>query len=174
MITTDKAFERLGFTIKNQTRPNAYDHEALVTLFDYVKESKKLELQNNYLFTKLYIKLLYIFIINLEERVDINEYKHAQIKISELLQMPLETLIESITNKLNTHELDKYLQSKGVDVEKIRMLKPDEINDVYTNATKDDLKNYLMFTAGRFTSEQLSLKFKDLSIHALNKHKDFK
>ena len=93
MITTDKAIERLAYTITKQNKPNQTDLDSLKVIAEFVEKSKKQEITNNYLFAKMYVYSFLHEISYYNESFDTN-YAFSQRKLNSVLKMSLEDNIK--------------------------------------------------------------------------------
>ena len=169
MITTDKAFERLIFTITKQNKPNQTDLEALKVIAEYVENSKKQEIRNNYLFAKMYVYNFTNEVTHLKDSFS-NTFRIAQNNLHKALKLPLESSIKNCMNILNNNEyllLCKRLNlnTPFVMVRNTEQIKHDE------EIIKHNEEELLKYGFGIFEYDIFEEKIVNQITHAINQYK---
>lgn len=164
-MTTNQAVERLIYTVTNQNKPNQNDLEALKVLAEYVDNSKKEYIQQNYLFAKMY---LYNFIHEVYHYKDSikNNYKYSQKSLRGFLELPLTVILEETRVKLNTHEYELYAKSLGLNTEH---LKADNENDY--QILKENKDEILKYAFGIIEKENFEELITDQITELINRYK---
>jgi len=171
MITTDKAIERLAFTISKQNKPNQTDLDALKIIAEFVENSKKQEVTRNYLFAKLYVNTFLNETLFLKDSLN-NGYVNSQKIISRILKLSLKDNIKYCMDKLNEHEFWLFCESIGFknSTAKIRTEEEIEIDDQLKNKHQED---FLKYGLGVHDYEQFEEKIKDQVNFCINQFKRF-
>lgn len=167
MITTDKAFERLIFTITKQNKPNQTDLEALKVIAEYVENSKKQEIRNNYLFAKMYVYNFIHEIMHFKDSFLFN-YKTSQLNLHSFLKIPLEVSLEIMRTKVNTHEYSLFCENIGMSKSYIRNKQEQENDKELMKKNSDD---FTFYSKGVFNKEQFEKKMTDQIVYAINQYK---
>lgn len=129
-MTTDKALNRIfwrfgGNDNKYPFKVNETDVEAYNTLNEYVHDTQKKIVQYNPLFAKLYI---YMVMKIMEQKRTTVFDNVARKQIGNILKMPIEQLIENLTDSLNESDLYELFQNEGV-IMKHPALRTDQENE---------------------------------------------
>lgn len=170
MITTDKAIERLAFTITKQNKPNQTDLDSLKVIAEYIENSKKKEISDNYLFAKMYVYSFLHEISYYNESFDTN-YSFSQRKLNSVLKMSLEDNIKDVMNRLNAHEHQLLIEGLGMVAKHnvIRNKNQQESDALILEQNKEKIDKY---TKGIFNYEDFEEKIKDQIVFCINKFKD--
>lgn len=170
MITTDKAIERLAYTITKQNKPNQTDLDSLKVIAEFVEKSKKQEIRNNYLFAKMYVYNFIHEVLYYNESYK-NNYKFSQLQLHRTLNNSLENIIKIAMDKLNTHEYQLLIEGLGITSNHfiIRNLEQIENDKEITENNKEIL---LKFAKGFYEYEDFEEKIKDQIVFCINKFKD--
>lgn len=170
MITTDKAIERLAFTITKQNKPNQTDLDSLKVIAEFIENSKKKETTSNYLFAKMYVYAFIHEISYYNESFDTN-YAFSQRKLNNVLKMSLEDNIKDVMNRLNTHEYQLLIENLGMTAKHyvIRNKNQQENDALILEQNKEKLEKYAL---GIFNYEDFEEKIKDQIIFCINNYKD--
>jgi len=166
-MTTDKAFERLIFTISKQNKPNQTDLEALKCIAEYVDNSKKQEIRDGYLFAKMYC---YNFIHEIQHLKDsyLFNYKITQNNLHEYLKRPLYLSLEILRNKVNNHEYTLFAESLGFSKKFIRTKEEQESDKKLIKENEDE---FLKYSFGVFNDIEFEQKMTEQIVFAINKFK---
>jgi hypothetical protein len=170
MITTDKAIERLAFTITKQNKPNQTDLESLKIIAEFIENSKKKEITDSYLFAKMYVYNFIHEVMYYNESYEYN-YKFSQQKLHNVLSDTLENTIKIAMSKLNTHEYQLLIENLGMTANHfvIRNLEQIENDKQITENNKEIL---LKFAKGFYEYEDFEERIKDQIVFCINNYKD--
>lgn len=171
-MTTDKAFERLKFTIVNQNKPNKTDLDALIILAEWINQSKKQEITNNYLFAKMYCYNFAHEVLFYKDSYK-NNFKISQSKIHKVLEMPLETVIKITMDKINTNEFDNFSNEIGLP-DKHPALKTEEEEIKSKEIIKANEPKFLRYASGIFEYQEFEENITNQITESINKYKDLK
>lgn len=113
-MTIDKSFDWLFKRFQSPNiKPCKFDFDCLTFLAEWCNREKEKNKNENYMFAKLYC---YIFIQEIQFYKDVD---FAKKRMYDILEMPLIQHYILFTQKLNDIEFNKYLISKGINIEKI-------------------------------------------------------
>lgn len=167
MITT-KAIERLAFTITKQNKPNQTDLDALKTLVEWIDNSKKQEIRNNYLFAKMYVYNFVHEVLHYKDSFNFN-YGKSQKKIHEILEMPLNKNIEIAREKINAHEYQLFAIEKGISQKFVRSSEEIESDQKIISENESE---FLKYGFGYFENIDFEDRIVNQITEAINKYKE--
>jgi hypothetical protein len=102
------ALQRIGFTISKQNKPNSTDAEAFNKILWFMNQSIEHNPNKNILFAKLYLyQYRTLYQIYGDEKI-------VQTKLHTILDLPIDYHYKQVQDTVNTYELRKYLDDKGI------------------------------------------------------------
>jgi hypothetical protein len=167
-MMTDNAINRLLFTISKQNKPNKTDFESLKTLAEWIERSKKEEIRNNYLFAKMYVYNFTHEVLHYKDSFK-SSYGISQKKIHQVLEMPLERIIDIAREKINTNEYNLFTKSIGLSRKFVRT--PEEIESD-TKLIEDNQDDFVKFGFGYFDKTEFEENIINQITESINKYKD--
>jgi hypothetical protein len=159
-----EAIQRLSFTVSKQNKPNATDAEALNKILDYLNNSIKKEINENEMFAKLYVYLLFNEVIFYKGDVDMS-----QAKINDVLKQPLIDLYENFRMSFNAIALNNFLHENGLSEKHPLLYDPIEEQK---NKELTRHKDWEMYAKGILESDENELQLNWLITLTLNKFKN--
>lgn len=159
-----EAIQRLSFTVSKQNKPNATDAEALNKILEYLNNSIKREVNENEMFAKLYVYLLFNEVIFYKGDVDMS-----QAKINNVLKQPLIDLYENFRISFNAIALNNFLHENGLSEKHPLQYNKDEEahNKELTNH-----KDWEMYAKGVLEADENEMQLNWLITLTLNKFKN--
>lgn len=159
-----EAIQRLSFTVSKQNKPNATDAEALNKILEYLNNSIKREINENEMFAKLYVYLLFNEVIFYKGDVDLG-----QKKINEVLQIPLIDMYENFRMSFNAIALNNFLHENGLsEKHPLQYNKEEEAHNKELTRHKD----WEMYAKGVLESDENEMQLNWLITLTLNKFKN--
>lgn len=157
-MTIEKSFEWLFKRFQNLTiKPCAFDIECLTFLAEWVNREKAKSIRENELFAKLYC---HVFIQEIQFYKD---FEFAQHSMAKILKLPIETHYELFKQRLNDHELNRYLISLGIDSEK------SIFEDNTEQLEKANKEAFINFANGKWNEEQIRKALNNQITESLNR-----
>lgn len=157
-MTIEKSFEWLFKRFQNPTiKPCAFDIECIKFLAEWVNREKAKAIRENELFAKLYC---HVFIQEIKHYKD---FKFAQRSMNDILKLPIETHYKIFTQRLNDHELNRYLTSLGIDTEKSIF---EDNTEQLEKANKEAFINY---ASGKWNEEQVCKSLNSQITESINR-----
>ena len=157
-MTIEKSFEWLFKRFQNPTiKPCAFDIECLTFLAEWVNREKAKSIRENELFAKLYC---HVFI---QEIKFYKDFEFAQHSMAKILKLPIETHYELFKQRLNDHELNRYLISLGIDTEK------SIFEDNTQQLEKANKEAFINFASGKWNEEQIRKALNNQITESLNR-----
>jgi hypothetical protein len=159
-----EAIQRLSFTVSKQNKPNATDAEALNKILEYLNSNIKREVNENEMFAKLYVYLLFNEVIFYKGDVDMS-----QAKINDVLKQPLIDLYENFRMSFNAIALNNFLHENGLSEKHPLQYNKDEEahNKELTNH-----KDWEMYAKGILEADENEMQLNWLITLTLNKFKN--
>ena len=159
-----EAIQRLSFTVSKQNKPNATDAEALNKILEYLNNSIKREVNENEMFAKLYVYLLFNEVIFYKGDVDMS-----QAKINEILNQPLIDLYENFRMSFNAIALNNFLHENGLsEKHPLQYNKEEEAHNKELTKHKD----WEMYAKGILEADENEMQLNWLITLTLNKFKN--
>lgn len=159
-----EAIQRLSFTVSKQNKPNQTDAEALNKILEYLNNSIKREVNENEMFAKLYVYLLFNEVIFYKGDVDMS-----QAKINDILKQPLIDLYESFRMSFNAIALNNFLHENGLsEKHPLQYNKEEEAHNKELTKHKD----WEMYAKGVLESDENEMQLNWLITLTLNKFKN--
>jgi len=159
-----EAIQRLSFTVSKQNKPNATDAEALNKILDYLNNSIKKEINENEMFAKVYVYLLFNEVMFYKGDVDMS-----QAKINDVLKQPLIDLYENFRMSFNAIALNNFLHENGLSEKHPLLYDPIEEQK---NKELTRHKDWEMYAKGILESDENELQLNWLITLTLNKFKN--
>lgn len=159
-----EAIQRLSFTVSKQNKPNVTDAEALNKILEYLNNSIKREVNENEMFAKLYVYLLFNEVIFYKGDVDMS-----QAKINDVLKQPLVDLYENFRMSFNAIALNNFLHENGLS-EKHPLQYNKEEEEHNKELTKH--KDWEMYAKGVLEADENEMQLNWLITLTLNKFKN--
>lgn len=163
-MTLKESIDRLYWRLKNGTwRPNQTDVDAVNELVTYVNNSKKKDIKENILFTKMYVMM---FTIYTDKYKDPN---FAQIQLHKELNKSTIQHYQNYHNVLNTIEFEKFCDILNLEVD---FLKPitEETKKEETKIILENQDVFLKHVQGLWDFDKVRIKLNDQVSEAYNKY----
>jgi hypothetical protein len=159
-----EAIQRLSFTVSKQNKPNATDAEALNKILEFLNNSIKREINENEMFAKLYVYLLFNEVIFYKGDVDMS-----QAKINDVLKQPLIDLYENFRMSFNAIALNNFLHENGLsEKHPLQYNKEEEAH----NKELTNHKDWEMYARGILEADENEMQLNWLITLTLNKFKN--
>lgn len=166
-MSIEKSIQRLSWRFGNGNfTPNQNDINALNGIIEWVNDQRKITLNQNHLFAKLYIYYLNQFIDKYQTTVfDTIPQK----ELSKLLDTPLDLFYEAFQRSLNSNKLMEVLQDNGVELKHPELRTEQELKEnsiKLKNINKDDI---VKITEDSWTKEEVEANLNKMVTEALNR-----
>lgn len=159
-MTLKSAIDRLYWRLKNGTwNPNQTDVDAVNELVTYVNNSKKQDIKENILFTKMYV---WAFTILTDKYKDPN---FAQKELHRILNTKTLLLYENYRSVLNMVEFERFCEVLDIELDRTKETSPDELKILSENQ-----EPYLKHAKGLWEFEEVRVKLNDQVSEAFNKY----
>lgn len=172
MMTQDKAFERLAFTITKQNKPNQTDLEALKVIAEFVENAKKKEITSNYLFAKMYVYNFTNEVTHIKDSFKDN-FRISQNNLHRVLKATLEENIKWAMTILNNNEYLLFCKSLNLYTPFVPVRNPEQIAHD-EKIIKENEEELLKYGFGIFEYDLFEEKITNQILHAINQYKDLK
>ena len=124
--------------------PNQNDVDSLNCILNWINNQKKETLNNNKLFAKLYIEKLAFELRNSNSTI-FNNY--SQIKVSTILDMPLESFYEAFKRDLYLRQFKKLLEDDSIVDEKGLVVSQNQFQESFNDDYIRSQLNHMMTEA---------------------------
>lgn len=162
-MTLKNAIDRLYWRLKNGTwNPNQTDVDAVNELVTYVNNSKKQDIKENILFTKMYC---YLFTILTDKYKDPNT---AQQELHRILNTKTLNLYENYRSVLNTLEFEKFCNLLDIETDHLKPMS-ESYEAEQIKIISENKEQFLKHSKGLWEFEEIRIKLNDQISEAYNK-----
>lgn len=168
-MNVNKAIERLLFTFQKGNKPNENDLTALTSIAEYIDNSRKQELQYGHLFGKMFIYNFWHEVLHFNEYGS-TKYKFSINQIRQFLNLSLESNIEVLRDRLNSREITKYANEKGVNTNHFK-IDTEEQRKAFEELSKKDETFKKLLIDGYFEKYEFEEKICNLISDLINEYK---
>jgi hypothetical protein len=168
----EKAIERLLFTIQKGNKPNENDLNALTIIAEYIDNSRKQSIADNYLFAKMFVYNLWHEINHFRETKE-SGYKQSISNLKFYLDLSLESSIEQLRDRLNNLELAEYCEVNNLAFNHFK-LKTKEEKEKLNDAFKNDENLNKLLIDGAWEKFELEENLVSVISDFINNYKDKK
>ena len=116
-----KQIDRLKYTFTKGNKPNQTDFEALNGFIKYVNDEQERKVANNHLFAKLFISVFKNDLIKSE-----GNYQYIIDSLRMAIALPLKDHYNELFEEMNSIELVKFAESKGISLKHPALRTPEE------------------------------------------------
>lgn len=168
-MNVNKAIERLLFTFQKGNKPNENDLTALKVIAEYIDNSRKQELQFGQIFSKMFIYNFWHEVLHFNEYGN-TSYKFSINNIRQFLELSLESNIEVLRDRLNSREITKYANEKGVNTNHFK-IDTEEQQEAFNKLSKEDETFRKLLIDGYFEKYEFEEKICNLISDLINEYK---
>lgn len=167
-MTLKDSIDRLYWRLKNGSwKPNQTDVDAVNELVTYVNNSKKQDIKENILFTKMYVMMLTIYT---------DKYKDpnfAQVQLHKQLKRKTLQHYENFHNVINTIEFEKFCDILNIEVDYLKPLN-EETQKQQGEIIAENQTAFIRHVKGLWDFDAIRIKLNDQVSEAFNKYHQIK
>jgi len=162
-MTLEKSFEWLFKRFQNQNIQTCdFDIKCLKNIAEWVNRGKEQEIMQNAIYAKLFC---HVFI---QEINFYKDFEFAQKGIATILEKTVEEHYQLFTQRINDFELNRYLTSLGIDVEK-REFTESEDKEELKQANGDE---FIKYASGYWSEDKIRKSLNNQITETINKYKN--